>query len=82
MMAQFYGIQILMENTASQDLKRIKDHYNHVRKTYGDEFFGKQHNHGGNALQFHRYKELRNALIPTLNEIETIADIVMNNACK
>ena len=69
-MIQFLALQILMENTACPDLKRMEDHYKAIRSKYGA------------GLSFHRYKELFGALIPTQEEILLVCQLLMDNSCR
>jgi hypothetical protein len=69
-MTQFLGFQILMEFTISEDIRKMEDHYAHVKGKYGAN------------ISFHRYKELRAALIPTSNQILQLCNILMTNTSK
>lgn len=59
-----------MENTACPDLKKMEDHYKHVREKYGA------------GISFHHYKEVFGALVPTQKEIILFCHILMNNSCR
>lgn len=59
-----------MENSSSMDFKDMKKHYKHVRNEYKTK------------ISFHRYKEIRAALIPTIKEIEQICEMMGENSCR
>jgi hypothetical protein len=54
---QFLGIQILIENLASENFKQIKNHFNYIQKNYNIRIF------------FYKYKAIRSFFEPTLEEL-------------
>ena len=67
----WFGVLIHMENTASKDLKIMETHYKEVKEKYGV----------GN-ISFRRYKYIRSAMIPTIEEIEKICNLFADSSCR
>lgn len=61
-----------MEDTAGNNNRSIRYHFNHVVKEIGPV----------NKLGMKRFETLRPNFNPTLQELKKIVDVLMENSCK
>jgi hypothetical protein len=59
-----------MENSSSQDFKRLEDHFKYVKSQYGFD------------MAFYRYKTIRASFEPTLEELERMCLLLGNSSIK
>ena len=75
---RFYSIQILIENTYGNNTKSIRDHFKILKKD-GIPGSGKPFEVKGIGLD--RFVALKAALIPTVEELKEIAQLLSTAAC-
>ena len=63
---QFYGIHLLMESTYGNDFTNLRAHFAYVKEKFG----------GVKGLGLDRFEILRNCLVPTVEEIRTICEVL------